>query len=168
VEKVEQAAAVLTLVMGLLLMREGLSYLERSRPARTPADYFAIVLTGPSGSQKSALAEFLKRRYALRTVTGDDLKRPLTRGHDTGFLLTDYPAGTGEAGYLAALARQPDLPSPVFIDLADRRLNHPPSDAYLIQSYYPDAPIWTLDGTRPAESLSATLQMLLDTAAPKQ
>jgi hypothetical protein len=69
---------------------------------------------------------------------------------------------------LAALARQPDLPSPVFIDLADRRLNHPPSDAYLIQSYYPDADIWTLDGTRTVESLSATLQMLLDGAVAEQ
>jgi hypothetical protein len=37
----------------------------------------------------------------------------------------------------------------------------------MIQSYYPDAAIRTVDGTRPPEVISATLQQLLDSSQDK-
>jgi hypothetical protein len=162
VEKFEQAVSVLTLAMGLLLMWEGLSYLSRSEPAAHPSgESLAILLAGPDGIQKTAQAEFLRRRYGLRTVSAGDLTREIARGGDQRLLLQDCAASPREAQCLSALARQRDLPPPVFIEIADRRLPSSPWDVDLIQSYYPDADVWTLDGTRPPEAISETLQRLL-------
>ena len=66
-EKFEQAVSVLMLAMGLVLMREGLSYLSRSEPVAHPITYpagesLAIVLAGPDGIEKTAQAEFLRQR----------------------------------------------------------------------------------------------------------
>jgi hypothetical protein len=164
VEKFEQAVSVLMLAMGLLLMREGLSYFPRSQPAAS----LAIILAGPEGTQKSAQAEFLRQRYGLREIAADDLTREAARGRNKRFLLRDCAASPREAQCLAALARQKDLPPPVFIEIADRRLRssaYSALDVDLIQSYYPDADVWTLDGTRPPEAISETLQRLLDRPA---
>lgn len=154
------------LAMGLLLMREGLTYLPPSEPATHPSgESLAIVLAGPDGMQKSAQAEFLRRRYGLREIAAGDLTREAARGHDKRFLLRDCAASPPEAQCLAALARQRDLPPPVFIEIADRRLRSSAYSAWdvdLIQTYYPDAEVWTLDGTRPTEAISETLQRLLD------
>ncbi len=130
---------VFTLVMGLLLVREG--FAPRASPA---GGRLAVVLAGPSSSQRLAQAEFLKRRYA-------------------GVLLE---CGAGDqARLLASLARRRDLAHPVFIEIADRGLGGPPLDTDLILSYYPDADIWTFDGTRPPEKVSDTLRRLLDPVA---
>ena len=37
-----------------------------------------------------------------------------------------------------------------------------PLDPHMIESYYPEADFWTLEGTWPAESISRLLQALLD------
>jgi hypothetical protein len=170
-EKFEQAVAVLMLAMGLLMMREGFSYFSRSEAGgRLPGESLAIVLAGPDGIEKTAQAEFLRRRYGLRTVSAGDLPRDAARGRIKRFLLQDCAARPREAHCLAALARQRDLPTPVFIEVADRRLQSPAYSAWdvdLIQSYYPDADVWTLDGTRPTETTSETLQRLLDRPAGK-
>ena len=55
------------LAMGLVLMREGLSYLSRSEPVAHPITYpagesLAIMLAGPDGIEKTAQAEFLRQR----------------------------------------------------------------------------------------------------------
>ena len=170
-EKFEQAVSVLMLAMGLLLMREGLSYLSRSELcAHTSSESLAIVLAGPDGMQKAAQAEFLRQRYGLREIAAGDLTREAAHSRNKRFLLQDCSESPREAQCLEALARQRDLPPPVFIEIADRRL---PSSAYsawdvdLIQSYYPDADVWTLDGTRPPEAISETLQRLLDRPAGK-
>ena len=52
-------------------------------------------------------------------------------------------------------------------EIADRHLQNSPWDVYLIESYYPDADVWTLAGTRPPEAISKTLQRLLDRPAGK-
>lgn len=143
-------------------------YLSASHSAAKPArrsEGLVLVLAGPAGRQKTAQAEFLKRRYALRTITADDLTRETAGGRGRGFLLEDYPAGQPPARWLSGLAKQRDLPAPVFIEIADQHLKGAPLDVDLIQSYYPDADIWTLDGTLPAEAISATLATLLDGAA---
>lgn len=156
------------LAMGLLLMREGLSYLSQSEPDTHPyGENRAIVLAGPDGMQKTAQAEFLRQRYGLREIAAGDLTREAARRRNKRFLLRDCAASQREGQCLEALARQRDLPPPVFIEIADRRLGssaYPAWDVYLIQSYYPDAAVWTLDGTRPPEAISATLQHLLDKA----
>src|ERR1039457_4323489 len=52
-------------------------------------------------------------------------------------------------------------------EIADRHLQNSPWDVYLIESYNPDADVWTLDGTRPPQAISETLQRLLDGPAGK-
>ena len=156
------------LVMGLLVMREGFSYFARSEAAGPPSrESLAIVLGGPDGIGKTAQAEFLRRRYGLRTIPAGDLGRELARSRNQRFLLQDCAASPHQEECLAALARQRDLPPPVFIEIADRRLENSPWDVDLIQSYYPDADVWTLDGTRPVEAISETLRRLLDSPAAK-
>jgi len=171
VEKFEQTVAVFMLVMGLLVMREGFSYFARSEAAGPPSrESLAIVLGGPDGIGKTAQAEFLRRRYGLRTIPAGDLGRELARSRNQRFLLQDCAASPHQEECLAALARQRDLPPPVFIEIADRRLGSAARSGFnvdLIQSYYPDADVWTLDGTRPVEAISETLRRLLDSPAAK-
>jgi len=126
------------LVMGILLMWEGVAQNPRA------PDGVVIVLAGPAGAQKIAQAEFLRRRYGKDSVFGD------------------YPSTREQSERLAALVKQKHLPAPIVIQIADRFQKGSPLDVYGIESNYPGADIWTLDGTRPVETVSRTLQNLLD------
>lgn len=149
--------------MGLLLMLEGFSRFSPCEEAGQRSGHgLAIVLAGPAGIQKSAQADFLKRRYGLHTMDAVDLRREIARSRTRRFLLEGCAASPREATCLSTLAGHRDLPPPVFIEIADRRLEHSSWDVDLIQTYYPDADVWTLDGTRPREAVSETLQRLLD------
>jgi len=165
VKKFEQAVAFLTFVTGLLLFRQGLNDLATSRQIQARGDGMAIVLAGPPGTQKAAQAQFLKDRYGLRVISVAELKSHNKIKGGTPFLIADYPAGAGQADYLAALDGRRDLPKPVFIEIANLHLSKSPLDVDLIQSLYPDADIWTFDSTRPPAHISATLQALLDPPA---
>ncbi len=168
-EKIEQAACVFALVMGLLLMREGFSYLSQTDAAEGHSDdRIAIVLAGPNGAQKSAQADFLKRRYGLRTIDASDLTREVSLRRNRRVLVPDCPSGLDGAACLATLVHRKDLPHPVFIQIADRRWHAPGWAVEAIQEYYPDADIWTVDGTRPSADVSETLQHLLDAEARVQ
>src|SRR5206468_1525664 len=117
-----------------------------------------IVLAGPDGLQKEAQAEFLARRYGLKTIAADDLARRSANR----FLLKDCAVSERETRCISELARGRDIRRPVFIEVADRSLGGSPWDVYTIQAYYPEADVWTLDGTRPTAAISETLQRLLD------
>src|SRR5205085_10278538 len=116
-----------------------------SEDVRHPA--FVFVLAGRAGSQKSAQAEFLKKTYSLPAVTANDLLKDSASAPANGFVLQDYPKSKDQAERLAVVVRQKDLPPPIVIEIADRSMKNSPFDLDLLQSYYPEADVWTFDGT---------------------
>ena len=158
-EKVQQVEAIVMLILGICLMLEGIF-----TPTGTDAG-LAIVIIGPPGTQKSAQTEFLRRRYRLPVITSEDLTKARAVPRHDGFVLEDYPTTKERAGRLADLVRQRKL-APVVIEIADRRFESPPVDVDTIESHFPEADIWTLDGTLPAQTISSTLEALLDKTPP--
>lgn len=159
-EKIHQVEAVASLILGICLMLEGM--FSWSETLASPVGSLAIVVVGPAGLQKAAQTEFLRRRYRLPVIHGSDLAKSGAVPARDGFVLEDYPTTKDRADRLAELLSARKLAAPVVVEIADRRLKGSPVDLYKIESRYPLADIWTFDGTLPAETVSRTLQDLLD------
>ena len=123
-----------------------------------------------------ALNELIRDR--LRTL---DLKQ--------GVVLDGYPATKDQADHLAGLARELGLPSPIVIQIdvpdevvrrrlekrkgkddtpeqVERRLKDYHRELGMVRSYYPEANIWTIDGTRTAADVSKTIEAILKDEMP--
>ncbi len=118
------------------------------------------------------LDELLKRRLEETDVS-------------RGFVLDGYPATRAQADYLGRLVREFGLPSPIVIqihipddvvrercarrggpedapELVNRRLARYHEEMDVLRSYYPQADIWTIDGTRGVKGVSATIRVLIE------
>lgn len=142
----------------------------------------------------SALAKYQERGIdpstpqtnpAINELVSDRLqKMDLSRG----VVLDGYPSTKDQADHLGALVKKLGLPSPIIIqlDVPDnvdwqrlekrkreddtpeqiaRRLKDYHRELDLIRSYYPEANIWTIDGTRPIADVSNTIQSILNDEA---
>lgn len=101
-----------------------------------------------------------------------------------GVVLDGYPATKDQADHLTALLKRFGLPSPVIIqlDVPDnvdrqrlekrkrgddtpgqiaRRLKDYHRELDFVRSYYPEANIWTIDGTRSRAEVSKTIESIL-------
>ncbi len=108
-----------------------------------------------------------------------------------GVVLDGYPATKDQADHLAALARKMGLPSPIVIQLAvpdnlvrerlkargreddkpeviAQRLKDYHRELEMLRNYYPDANIWTVDGSLPAAQVSQTVQSIVKDELPKK
>ena len=118
---------------------------------------------------------------ALNELLADRLqKMDLSKG----VVLDGYPATKDQADHLAALVKKQGLPSPIIfqLDVPDnvdwqrlekrkrsddtpeqiaRRLKDYHRELDLVRSYYPEANIWTIDGTRSPSEVSKTIQSIL-------
>lgn len=125
---------------------------------------------------------------ALNELVEEALKNTdLTRG----VVLDGYPSTKDQADHLAGLVRKLSLPSPIVIqlDVPDdvdrarlktrgrsddtpeiiaRRLKDYHRELDMIRSYYPEANIWTINGTRTAAEVSQTIQSILNDELPKK
>lgn len=125
---------------------------------------------------------------ALNELVEEALKKAdLTRG----VVLDGYPSTKDQADHLAGLVRKLSLPSPIVIqlDVPDdvdrarlktrgrsddtpeiiaRRLKDYHRELDMIRSYYPEANIWTINGTRTAAEVSQTIQSILNDELPKK
>lgn len=100
---------------------------------QAPGKGLVIVLIGPPGGGKTTQAEFLKKKYAIPILAGDELRQKaggstaklnallreqvLHADSTKGFVIDGYPATRGEADYLAELVKDARLPSPIVIHL---------------------------------------------------
>lgn len=110
---------------------------------------------------------------------------------ERGFILDGYPASKDQADYLAALVREMHLPAPVILQLdvpdavvrqrlakrqrsddtpaqIEQRLKDYHREMDLIRDYYPQADIWTVDGTRTPAEVSKTIASILEDELPKR
>jgi adenylate kinase len=108
-----------------------------------------------------------------------------------GFALDGYPATKEQADYLNTLVKKFKLPAPIIIqlevpdnivrqrlnkrhraddtpELIERRLKDYHRELDLVKSYYPEANIWSIDGTRPIAEVSSTIQSILNDELPKK
>jgi adenylate kinase len=101
--------------------------------AQAPGKGLVIVLIGPPGSGKTTQAEFLRKKYAIPSLAGDELRR--TAGSSTdrlndllrkqvlaadatrGFVIDGYPSTRAEADYLGKLVNEAKLPPPIIVQL---------------------------------------------------
>jgi len=122
---------------------------------------------------------------ALNELVADRLK-----GMDLGkgVVLDGYPATKDQADHLAALVKNLKLPAPIILqlDVPDsvdfqrlekrkreddtqeqiaRRLKDYHRELDMIRSYYPEANIWTIDGTKSASEVSKTIEAILNDEA---
>ncbi len=102
-----------------------------------------------------------------------------------GFTLDGYPATRKQADYLSELAREMNLPSPIVVqihipdhvahdrsksrggiddkpEIIARRLQQYHKEMDMLRAYYPETDIWTIDGSRDARGVSATLRLLIE------
>ncbi len=108
-----------------------------------------------------------------------------------GVALDGYPSTKDQADHLAALVRQNKLPSPIVIQIdvpddivrkrldkrqreddtpeqIERRLKDYHRELDMVRDYYPEANIWTIDGTKPAADVSKTIAAILSDEMPKR
>lgn len=108
-----------------------------------------------------------------------------------GVVLDGYPATKDQADHLAALVRALELPSPIVIqidvpdgvvrqrlrkrkgkedtpELIERRLKDYHRELETIRAYYPEANIWTIDGTRTADDVWKTMESILKDEIPRK
>lgn len=106
-----------------------------------------------------------------------------------GVVLDGYPATKDQADYLADLVRKLILPSPIVIqldvpdavvrerlkkraraddqpDLIEARLKNYHRELDMVRSYYPQANIWTIDGTKNERTVSQTIEAILKDEIP--
>ena len=125
---------------------------------------------------------------ALNELVADRLqKMDLSKG----VVLDGYPATKDQADHLAALVKKLNLPSPIVIqlDVPDnvdwqrlekrrreddtpeqiaRRLKDYHRELDMVRAYYPEANIWTIDGTRSVSEVSKTIQSILNDEVTKK
>jgi adenylate kinase len=108
-----------------------------------------------------------------------------------GVVLDGYPASKEQADHLAELVRAKALPSPIVIqldvpddvvrerlrkragpddtpELITERLQQYHRDLDMVRAYYPQANIWTIDGTRSINDVAATIRSILNDELPKR
>jgi adenylate kinase len=101
-----------------------------------------------------------------------------------GVALDGYPATKEQADHLASLAKQFSLPAPIIIQLdvpdpvvrerlrkrgreddtpaqIEARLKEYHRELDMVRAYYPEADIWTIDGTRTPVEVSRTIRSIL-------
>lgn len=106
-----------------------------------------------------------------------------------GVVLDGYPATKEQADYLADLVRKLELPSPIVIQLdvpddvvrerlkkrhqqddkpalIEARLKNYHRELDMVRSYYPQANIWTIDGTHNEHTVSQTIEAILKDEMP--
>ncbi len=102
-----------------------------------------------------------------------------------GFVLDGYPATRAQADHLGRLVREFGLPDPIVIqihvpdkvvrercakrggpedapEIVSRRLARYHEEMDMLRAYYPEADIWTIDGTRGVKGVSATIRVLIE------
>src|SRR5271165_2483375 len=108
-----------------------------------------------------------------------------------GVVLDGYPASKEQADHLAQLVRSNALPSPIVIqldvpddvvrerlkkragpqdtpELITQRLRQYHRELDMVRAYYPQANIWTIDGTRSINDVAATIRSILNDELPKK
>ena len=101
-----------------------------------------------------------------------------------GVVLDGYPASKDQADHFAALIKKLNLPDPIVIqlyvpdevatqrlkerqraddkpELIEERLKNYHREMDMINSYYPEAKIWTIDGDKPVEEVSSAIEAIL-------
>jgi adenylate kinase len=149
--------------------------LIREHPSALAKDVTPGITPGPPQTN-DAINELM--RDALR-------KLDLTKG----VVLDGYPATKEQADYLADLVRKLELPSPIVIqldvpdsmlrerlkkraepddrpELVEERLKSYHRELDMIRDYYPQANIWTIDGTKSIRSVSQTIEAILNDEIP--
>lgn len=135
-------------------------------------DVQALLRANPAAAKDpSKVNELIRQR-----VTAPDARN--------GFVLDGYPATREQADYLGELVKANALSAPVIIqldvpdamirerlkkrggpedkpDLIEKRLAQYHRELDLIRSYYPDANIWEIDGTRAVRDVSNTIVSIL-------
>ena len=125
---------------------------------------------------------------ALNELVGDRLTQMDLR---KGVALDGYPATKDQADHLDWLVKKLNLPSPIIFHLQvpddmvrkrldkrqryddtpeqiERRLKEYHRELEMIKSYYPEANIWTIDGTKSIEDVSNTIRSILTDELPKK
>jgi adenylate kinase len=144
--------------------------------------------TKPSATKTAATPAPPQANPAMNALVDAALnKLDLTKG----LVLDGYPASKEQADHLAELVRTNALPSPIVIQLdvpddvvrerlkkranADdtpeliaQRLKQYHRDFDMVRSYYPQANIWTIDGTRTVNDVAATIRSILNDELPKK
>jgi adenylate kinase len=101
--------------------------------AQAPGKGLVIVLIGPPGGGKTTQSEYLKNKYAIPVLAGDELRKQAGGSTEKmnallkeqvshadaakGFVIDGYPSTRSEADYLAKLVKEARLPSPIVIHL---------------------------------------------------
>ena len=124
----------------------------------------------------------------INELVRDRLRRINTQ---RGFILDGYPASKDQADYLAGMLRDMHLPAPIILQLdvpdavvrarlakrersddtpaqIEQRLRDYHREMDLIRDYYPQANIWTVDGTRTPAEVSKTIVSILEDELPKR
>ena len=101
-----------------------------------------------------------------------------------GVVLDGYPASKDQADHLAALIKKLNLPDPIVIqldvpdevatqrlkerqraddkpELIEERLKNYHRELDMINSYYPEARIWTIDGDKPVAEVSSAIEAII-------
>ncbi|MDX2151755.1 MAG: nucleoside monophosphate kinase [Bryobacteraceae bacterium] len=100
---------------------------------QAPGKGLVIVLIGPPGSGKTTQARFLREKYGIPTLAGNQLRRKAAGDPEKlnallrqqiqkadakkGFVLDGYPSTRAEADFLAKLVTEANLPAPIVIQL---------------------------------------------------
>lgn len=160
--------------------------------AQQPGKGLVLVLIGPPGSGKTTQADFLTKRYHIPVLSAgswmsdeqfDERLKILNTGK--GFIIDGYPATHAQAEHLAKVVKSLRLPSPVIVQLdvpddvvrkrmagkekpetLEKRLSSYHREMDLIRSYYPQADIWSVIGTRAPKEVSETIEMLIEDRKP--
>jgi adenylate kinase len=131
-------------------------------------------------------ADKLRQQAGLSEDKLNELLRQQVKHENAakGFIIDGYPATRAEAEFLEKLVKEADLPPPIILhlqvpdDVARQRLAKRDGKKYnaaevnsslaayhkdmdFIRSYYPEADIWTLIGTKPPRDVFNTIVALV-------
>ena len=108
-----------------------------------------------------------------------------------GVVLEGYPASKDQADHFAALIAKLDLPAPIVIqidvpdrvaaerlkerqhaddqpELVEERLKNYHREMDMIQSYFPQAKVWTVNGDKPVAEVASAIEAILKKALGKR